>query len=122
MAAFEGNVAFVETKDGSFKLVAKDSGKWNATNIKLGLLNFLQNAKAPLSAYSVWLDLGVANPKDEPKGTPRKPYSAAQMVGYVKMADTIELVLVKKPFPQPKLKLTKGGGTAKAASAGRREF
>lgn len=117
MATYEGNVSFVETKDGSFKLVASPSGKWNATNIKQGIAALI-TAKAPISAWSVWLDMGVANPKAS--DGPRKPYTPAELAAFCKMADTIELVLVKRPFPQPKLKLTKGGGTAKAASTSRR--
>lgn len=117
MATFEGNVSFVETKDGSFKLTAKETGKWNATNIKQGIAALI-TAKASISIWSVWIDMGLANPKENKE---RKFYSSAELAAFCKMADSIELVLTKRPFPQPKLKLTKGGGTTKA-SASRREI
>lgn len=111
MAIFEGNVSFIETKDGSFKLVASPSGKWNASNIKAGIAALIA-AKAPLSAWSLWLDIGTV----EEKG--RKPYSPSELAAFCKIADSVELVLVKRPFPQPKVKITKGNGSNASARTG----
>lgn len=111
MAIFEGNVSFVETKDGSFKIITSPSGKWNASNIKQGIAALI-TAKVSLSAWSLWLDVGTV----EEKG--RKPYSPTELAAFCKLADSIELVLVKRPFPQPKIKITKGGGSKGSASFG----
>lgn len=119
MASFEGNASFVETKEpGEFKLVPKETGKWNATNIKQGLSTLIA-AKGKLSVWSIWLDLGAGNPKVDLE---RKNYSAQELFAYLKMADNVELVMTKKKWPQLKVKLTKGAGSARTSSAGRREI
>jgi len=110
MATFEGNVSFVETANG-FKLVADKAGKWNASNIKAGLAALL-TAKVSLSPWSVWLDLGLPEVKTEDGKRPA--ITTAELAAFLKMADNIELVLVKRPFPQPKVKIAKGGSKGKA--------
>ena len=118
MATFEGNASFVETKSGSgiFKLMPKETGKWNDSNIKQGLATLI-TAKASISIWSVWIDMCLANPKEAKE---RKSFSAAEMAAYLKMADRVELVMTRMKWPQLKVKLTKGSGSGKAAT--RREF
>jgi hypothetical protein len=101
---YEGNVSWVESKDGSFKLAAKANGKWNAENVGQ-MVKALIEAKASISQWSLWIDLGPKTPR------PDAPVKPAEFAAYVKAADKIELVMVKKPWPQPKLKITKGDGS-----------
>jgi hypothetical protein len=115
MAKYVGNVSFIETKDGSFKLAASPTGKWDADNIREGLKALLA-AKVPVNYWSVWVDMGLENP---PKGE-AKPYTSAQLAALIKSADEVELVLVRRPFPQPKIRLAKAG--SKAATSTRREI
>ncbi len=101
---YEGNVSWVESKDGSFKLVAKANGKWNAGNVK-DMVKALVEAKVSLSQWSLWIDLGPKTPR------PDAPVKHAELAAFIKAADKIELVMVKKPWPQPKLKISKGDAT-----------
>lgn len=112
MATYEGNVSFIETANG-FKLVADKAGKWNASNIKAGLAALL-TAKVSVNPWSLWLELGLPETKTEDGKRP--PVTSTELAAFLKMADTIELVLVKRPFPQPKVKIAKGGSKGKAVT------
>jgi hypothetical protein len=110
---YEGNVSWVETKDGSFKLVAKANGKWNATNTK-DMVKALIEAKATVSQWSLWVDLGPNTPRAE------APVKSTELAALIKGADKVELVLTKRPWPQPKLKISKGEAASKPT--GKREI
>jgi hypothetical protein len=108
MANFEGNVSWVSGKDGSLELRARSEGRWNADNVSdmiKALSGLARDTR--VSHWSIWLDLGL------PEGD-RKPMKVSELLAFCKTADKIELVLVKRPFPQPKLKLTRGAGKAKS--------
>lgn len=102
---FEGNVAFVPNAEGVYQLKRSQSGNWNAKNIHEGVEAFIK-AGASLSQWSLWLDFG----KDFPR--PEKPLTAKQLKAYLDQATDLELVLVRRPFPQPKLRLSNGAGNA----------
>lgn len=114
---YEGAVSLVETKAGSdvFTLKPKADGKYSAENTQ-AIVDAIVKAAASLEHWKLWLDF-----PDAPKLV--KPVTAKQLQAFVKKADTVELVLVRKPFPQPKLKLTVGDGTKPAkADNGKREL
>lgn len=111
MALYEGNVSLVTNSKGELQLRPRKEGNWHAGNVgefvaAIGKLD----QKLKLNPFSFWLDMGL--PKTEPK-----PITLQEFIGYVKLADTVELVLVRGKFPAPKIKLTKAGaGTKKAQS------
>lgn len=114
MSQYEGNVSLVANKENVLEIKPRVDGRWNSSNVAELLREM---AKLPkdmrISNWSFWLD--VAGMPDLDK----KPIKVAQFLAYAKTVDTVELVLVKRPFPQPKLKLTKGegkGGKRAAAS------
>jgi len=105
MSEYEGNVSLVANKEGVLEIKPRVDGRWNSGNVTELLREM---AKLPkdlrISNWSFWLD--VADMPDLDK----KPIKVVQFLAYTKTVDKIELVLVKRPFPQPKLKLTKGEG------------
>ena len=110
---FEGNFSVIETKAGSgeFKFAPAPDGKYdNASDAASAILK----AKAVTSGWALWLD-GDGWDKLPAKG---KPVSATMLAAFIKDADEAEMVMVKRPFPQLKLKLVKGNGKVK--KSGRR--
>jgi hypothetical protein len=107
---FEGNVAIVPVKVGSdvFKLVPKGAGKHSAADT---IVAAIKANKLKMSGWSIWAD-GFDAPLA--KGA---DVSFAAFTKLVKEATTIELVLVKGAFPQPKLKITKGEGSQRPTKA-----
>lgn len=112
VALYEGNVSWAAREDGTYGLVARSAGSWNAMNVSDMLTSIAKSMPkgAKLSGWSVWIDMG----SETEKGA---PIPLAQVLAYAKMADRVELVGVRpkgKPYFVPKLKLTKGaakGGT-----------
>jgi len=111
---WEGNFAIVEKKAGSgvFTLQPRQNGKYSADTVDQALKAVLA-AKAKLDGWKVWLD-GEFDVKLD-KGEAVTPTKLAKIM---KEADTVALAFVKRPFPQPKLKFTKGGGNAPRRSGG----
>ena len=112
---WEGNFAIVEKKAGSgvFTLQPRPNGKYSAETLADALKAIIA-AKAKLDGWKVWLD-GDFDVKLD-KG---QDVTAAILAKIVKEADDVQLAFVKRPFPQPKLKFTKGNGSGpvrKAAS------
>jgi hypothetical protein len=112
---WEGNFAIVEKKAGSgvFTLQPRPNGKYSAETLADALKAIIA-AKAKLDGWKVWLD-GDFDVKLD-KG---QDVTAAMLAKIVKEADDVQLAFVKRPFPQPKLKFTKGNGSGpvrKAAS------
>ncbi len=107
---FEGSVAIVPVKVGSdvFKLVPKASGKHAAADT---IVAAIKANKLKMSGWSIWAD-GFEAPLA--KGA---DVSFAAFTKLVKEATTVELVLVKGAFPQPKLKTTTGDGTPRPTNA-----
>lgn len=105
---WEGNFAIVEKKAGSgvFTLSPRQNGKYSAETVDAALKAIL-TAKVKLDGWKVWLD-GTFETKVE-KGEDVTP---AKLAKIIKEADHVALAYVKRPFPQPKLKFTKGGGSA----------
>ena len=112
---WEGNFAIVEKKAGTgvFTLQPRPNGKYSAETLADALKAIIA-AKAKLDGWKVWLD-GDFDVKLD-KG---QDVTAAMLAKIVKEADDVQLAFVKRPFPQPKLKFTKGDGSGpvrKAAS------
>jgi len=112
---WEGNFAIVEKKAGSgvFTLQPRQNGKYSAETLADALKAIIA-AKAKLDGWKVWLDGDFDTKLD--KG---QDVTAAMLAKIVKEADDVQLAFVKRPFPQPKLKFTKGNGSGpirKAAS------
>lgn len=105
---WEGPVALIETKAGSnvFTIKPRQKGRYSAETVD-EILKALLTAKVHLDGWKVWLD-GDFEVKLE-KGETASP---AKLAKFVKEADSIALVYVKTPWPQPKLKFTKGVGLA----------
>ena len=118
---WEGNFAIVEKKAGSgvFTLQPRQAGKYSADNLQ-DAVKALISAKAKLDGWKVWLDGDFDVTLD--KG---QDVTAAMLAKIVKQADDVQLAFVKRPFPQPKLKFTKGEGSGpvrKAAANPAREL
>lgn len=112
---WEGNFAIVEKKTGTgvFTLKPRPNGKYSAENLA-DALKAIITAKVKLDGWKVWLD-GDFDVKLD-KG---QDVTATMLAKIVKQADDVQLAYVKRPFPQPKLKFTKGKGNGpvrKAAS------
>jgi len=116
---WEGNFAIVEKKAGSgvFTLQPRQNGKYSAENLA-DALKALISAKVKLDGWKVWLDGQFST--ELAKG---QDVTAAQLAKVLKEADDVQLAFVKRPFPQPKLKFTKGDGAApRAAKSNLREL
>jgi hypothetical protein len=103
---WEGNFAIVEKKAGSgvYTLQSRPNGKYSAENLQDALKAIIAS-KAKLDGWKVWLDGDFS--VELAKGA---DVTAAMLAKIVKEADDVQLAFVKRPFPQPKLKFTKGGG------------
>ena len=110
---WEGNFAIVEKKAGTgvFTLQPRPNGKYSAENLQ-DAIKALIGAKAKLDGWKVWLD-GEFDVKLD-KG---QDVTAAMLAKIVKQADDVQLAFVKRPFPQPKLKFTKGDGNGPVRKA-----
>jgi hypothetical protein len=100
---YEGNFSVIETKAGSgeFKFAPAPDGKFEDAS---GAIAAILKAKVNLSGWAVWFD-GDGWDKIPAKG---KPVTASALASFVKRTDEAEMVMVRRPFPQLKVKLTKG--------------
>jgi hypothetical protein len=102
---YERTVGVCETSQG-LKIEYRPEGEFTHHNAEALFLNLVK-AKQPVNMYSLWIDGKTIEPKN-------KQYSAAQVKSLLENEPTkIELVLVRRPYPQPKLKITFGEGSAK---------
>ena len=110
---WEGNFAIVEKKAGSgvYTLQPRPNGKYSAETLQ-DAIKALIGAKAKLDGWKVWLDGEFS--VELAKGA---DVTAAMRAKIVKEADDVQLAFVKRPFPQPKLKFTKGEPKAQASKA-----
>lgn len=110
---WEGNFAIVEKKAGSgvYTLQPRPNGKYSAETLQDAIKAILA-AKAKLDGWKVWLD-GEFDVKLD-KGA---DVTATMLAKIVKEADDVQLAFVKRPFPQPKLKFTKGNGSGPVRKA-----
>lgn len=110
---WEGNFAIVEKKAGTgvFTLQPRPNGKYSAENLQ-DAIKALIGAKAKLDGWKVWLDGDFS--VELAKG---QDVTATMLAKIVKEADDVQLAFVKRPFPQPKLKFTKGEPKAQASKA-----
>lgn len=103
MALYEGKVSIFNSKNGPS--IGKDaSGEYDST-VATELFDKLIELNQGASVYTLWLDGQTV------KGVNNK-YSTAQLKKFRKECSLIELVHVRRPFPQPKLKITFGEGSA----------
>ena len=113
---YEGNVSWVETKDGSFKLFPKVTGLWNATNTT-DMVKALIEKKALISQWALFVEVNSELIKFE------APLKTAEFAALIKDADTVELILARRPWPHPRLKISKGSKSKTTSkSSGRREI
>jgi len=110
---WEGNFAIVEKKAGSgvFTLQPRPAGKYSAENLQ-DAIKAVIGAKAKLDGWKVWLDGAFS--VELAKG---QDVTATMLAKIVKEADDVQLAFVKRPFPQPKLKFTKGDGSGPVRKA-----
>jgi hypothetical protein len=110
---WEGNFAIVEKKAGSgvYTLQPRPNGKYSAETLQ-DAIKALIGAKAKLDGWKVWLDGEFS--VELAKGA---DVTAAMLAKIVKEADDVQLAFVKRPFPQPKLKFTKGDGNGPVRKA-----
>jgi len=108
-----GNFRLLETEKGSnlFSIKPDPTGKYSAENLQAALKAILTD-KSALNGWNVWADGEFGF--EVPKG---KPIPATMLAKLVKQADHVELVFVKRPWPQPKIKFTLGNGTGPARKA-----
>lgn len=110
MALYEGNVSWAQHSDGSWQMVARAAGSWNASNVSdmLKMLASTLKADAKIKAFAFWLDVGLPD-------SPPKDMSLKELLAYAKLADRVELVACRvktksgRSFMAPKVKITKGG-------------
>jgi hypothetical protein len=110
---WEGKLKLLETSEGSnlFDLRPHSDGKYSAENLP-ELFKAIAGAKAKLSGWRVWVDGDF-----DVKHTPGEDVSPATLAKLIKEADNVELVFVKRPWPQPKVKFTKGTGNGPTRTA-----
>jgi hypothetical protein len=114
---WEGNFRLVEQgEEGSncFALKPSPTGKYSAENLQ-DAIKALLSTKAVLIGWNVWID-GDFDVKHETG----KPLPASTLAKLVKQAEHIDLVFVKRPWPQPKIKFTIGGGTGPVSRASKK--
>jgi len=106
MTIYEGKVSFFPHKDGFYTMKPAKAGNWEAKNIQEGLDGLIK-AKVSLDHWKVWLDMGDDFPR------PEAPITAKQLQAYMDASTSIELVHVRRPFPQPKIKLSNANAEAR---------
>jgi hypothetical protein len=107
MALFEGTVGVRETSKG-LTISRKIGGDFSSDNAK-ALLDAIVKTKKAVNMYSLWIDGKTIEAKSG-------KYTAAQIKSLADEDPNVELVLVRKPFPQPKLKITFGEGSTQKRS------
>jgi hypothetical protein len=107
---WEGNFHVQRKSAGSdlYTLKATPSGKYSAETVQDALKAILA-AKVKLDGWKVWLDGDF-----DTKLAKGEDVTPAKLAKIIKEADSVMLAYVKRPFPQPKLKFTKGGGKPSA--------
>lgn len=109
--ALTNNVSAVQASTGELRLKYDPQGRWHADNAT-AFAEALVRSGLPVSGWSCWIDgqapRGLAVRKGE-------VIASAKLAKLVETASLVELVGVRRPWPQPKLKLS--FGTAKAAKA-----
>lgn len=104
-------MSWVQNTDGTYQMVVRTAGNWNADNVSDMLDTLAKKLKpeAKIKSYAFWLDVGL--PDSAPKDMQFK-----ELLAYAKLADKVELVACRMKrkeggtFMAPKLKITKGGG------------
>ena len=106
MTIYEGKVSFFPTTAGHYTMKPAKTGNWDAHSIEEGLEGLIK-AKVSLDHWKVWLDMGQDFPR------PEAPISSKELLAYMDAATKIELVHVRRPFPQPKIKLSNANAAAR---------
>jgi hypothetical protein len=107
MALFEGTVGVRDTAKG-LTIVSRSNGDWTNDDAE-GLLRAIIKTGRSVNMYSLWIDGKTIEPK-------KKMYTWSQLESLLLEKPKVELVLVRKPFPQPKLKITFGEGSTQKRS------
>jgi len=110
--SWEGSFKIVETKEksGVFTIKASPTGKYNAETLEDAVASILK-AKVKFDGWKLWIDGDFS--VLVPKGDIVAPSVFAKLV---KESDEIVLAYVKRPFPQPKIRMIKGNGAARTSS------
>ena len=108
--SWEGSFKIVETKEGSavFTIKAAQGGKYTAETLDDAIAS-ITKARVKFDGWKIWLDGDFATTVD--KGEILTPTKLAKLV---KEADIVTLAFVKRPFPQPKIRLIKGDGATRS--------
>jgi hypothetical protein len=112
---WEGPVKLQETKTGSgvFTIKPHPQGKYSADDVGAILKAMLGAPKgAKFDGWKFWLEGNFETTLG--KGEILTPTKLAKIV---EETDNVILAYVKRPFPQPKLKFTKGGPKPQASGA-----
>lgn len=99
MALYKGTVSLFSSKHGP-RIAPDASGDFDSSNAA-ELLDKIIEVNQGVNMFSLWLDGHTAKAVD-------KQYSTTQLKKFRKECSSVELVHVKRPFPQVKLKLTFG--------------
>lgn len=113
--AWEGPVRLQETKKDSKIVTIKShpAGKYSSEDVSAILKALLGAPKGvKFDGWKFWLDGDFSIELE--KG---QDVTAAQLAKIVKEADHVMLAYIKRPFPQPKLKFTKGKPSGPTRSA-----
>lgn len=119
MAKFDrSSVSFnlKETGKGFFQFVERDGGKYGLDDIDEILAVLAKNPDDTLNQYQLWLDW---------EGAPvqKAPVKFDAVVKFAKAkGTTAELVKTRRPFPQVKIKLSRGGGVSSRKTSSLREL
>lgn len=110
--SWEGSFKIVETKEksGVFTIKAAQGGKYTAETLEDAIAAMLK-AKCKVDGWKLWIDGDFS--VHVPKGDIVAPSVFAKLV---KESDQIVLAYVKRPFPQPKIRMIKGNGAARTSS------
>jgi len=112
---WEGNFALAEKKAGSgvFTIAPRQSGKFSSECLAEAIKAMLGAPRGTkFDGWKFWLDGDFT--MELAKGA---DVTQATLAKIVKEADDVQLAFVKRPFPQPKLKFTKGEGNGPVRKA-----
>ena len=113
--ALSNNVSAVQASTGEMRLKYDPAGRWDADSAAAFAAALIETG-LPVSGWSVWVD------GQTPKGLAVRKgevITSAKLAKLVEAASTVELIGVRRPWPQPKLKLTFGSPkVAKAVNKG----
>ena len=105
-----------ETNKGHFQFALTEAGKFDLEDVKEVLAVIAKNPKETLNQYQLWLDW-----EDAP--TLKSPVAFPDLLKFTQAkGTTTEMVMTKRPFPQVKIKISRGEGRKSKAGSNLREL